>query len=844
MNLPKPIQKALSKREVFVDALFSKPESLSALLPYDDFIENHHVFQQKDGSFGAIFRVELLQHEPMTEDEIITAVKGLKPWFHLPGNCVLQILYEQSAIPSQDMIFSELSKSYPEGHPVSKTLFDKRLEMYLSASRSHGELAPFRRNTLLALRYFPKFKRYVSKHEFMGKPEAILGSTLKEVVRELTLFKHLVDDFSANSKIKLTPIAASGLLDELRRFFNPKTYYKRSFAPHNPNIPLSQQFIFSSPTLSYTGIEREGVKSRTISLKTSPQFAYPGGMAYFTKLNFPFRLSLNFNFPEKGKAKRFFDLKEFFLQNTPSARSKRQREEVLEVQNRLARDDRCLHMTVNVTIEGETDEVLDQRMREIVNIFYNDLECEVIVEDRIGLGLCLNSLPLNYTPDSDHSSHRFIRILRSDAVNFVPIFDSFRGLCNPVQLFLSRENNLVPFSLLENETSNHTVVLADSGSGKSAFIIDSLQAAKRMSPEPMIFIIDKKSSYTMLSEYFDGELTVFERDGEIPFSPFRGIYDEEKIAFLTKFIISAIRLTSPTFEVESEHQMAISRALKQAYVKKCKQRGLAYLDGKLLKQKSDDEVALSMDDFIAELGALPSDNSILIQKLKPFYDDGIYAKFFREPPKRKKSSSLFRVYDLDALDSDPVLQSLMTMAVVEEIRQTVKLPENKRRGGFIVFEEFAMLGRSNPAVRDFAVDMAETCRKLGFWLITLTPRPQNYFELDVGKAFWGVADNFLFLQMSSDNVDYLAKHSSMLDPANTEIIKSLHTKKGEYAEAFYMNKKKSVQGAFRYHPTGESLWLSPTNAKAASEAAKALSTFKGQKWEALKYLTSKYPRGL
>jgi hypothetical protein len=251
-----------------------------------------------------------------------------------------------------------------------------------------------------------------------------------------------------------------------------------------------------------------------------------------------------------------------------------------------------------------------------------------------------------------------------------------------------------------------------------------------------------------------------------------------------------------------------------------------------------------MDDFISELGTLPEDNSVLIQKLKPFFDDGIYAKFFREPQTAKNTKTLFYAYDLDSLDSDPVLQSLMTMAVVEEIKRIIKLPENKSRGGALIFEEFAMLGRNNPAVREFAVDMAETCRKLGYWLIALTPRPQNYFELDVGKAFWGVADNYVFLQMNSDNVDYLAKHSSMLDQANAEIIKSLKTNKGEYAEVFYMNKKKSVQGAFRYHPTAESLWLSPTNAKAAAEAAKALATFKGQKWEALKYLTGKYPRGL
>ena len=131
---------------------------------------------------------------------------------------------------------------------------------------------------------------------------------------------------------------------------------------------------------------------------------------------------------------------------------------------------------------GETDELLDQRVREVVNVFHNDLQCEAIAEDKIGLGLCLNALPLNYLPKSDYSSQRFIRILRSDATKFVPVFDSFRGLQRPLQLYLSRENNLVKFSLLENETSNHTVVLADSGSGKSAFIIDCIQAAKRMSP--------------------------------------------------------------------------------------------------------------------------------------------------------------------------------------------------------------------------------------------------------------------------------------------------------------------------------------------------------------------------
>ena len=634
-------------------------------------------------------------------------------------------------------------------------------------------------------------------------------------------------------------------------FLIPRPTTKGSLPLIIRGFPLSDQFLFHSPQLNYSGIEREGVKTRTLSLKTSPLYAYDGGMSYFVGLDFPFKLSLNFSFPSKSKVKNFFGIKEFFLENTLSAKGRIQKEEVKEVQEKLARNDRCLYLTFNVIIEGESEEELDERTRKICHIFHNKLECEVIEEDDIGLGLCLNSLPLNYTPDADHSTQRAIRILASDAIKFVPIFDSFRGLKQPLSVFLSRENNMVPFSLTENETSNHTVVLADTGSGKSAFVSECLQAAKRLSPEPLVFVIDKKSSYAMLSQYYDGELTVFDRNQKVPFSPFRGTYDEEKIAFLTKLISLSVKLTSPSFELESEHQTAISEALKLAYLKKCERQGLSYVDGELLKKEADSEVELSMEDFITELGSLTDDgkNQIrnviepLISKLKPFYGDGIYSQFFSSDSRLSSGKKLFYVYDLDALDGDPILQTLMTMSVIEEIRQILSLPENQGRTGFLVMEEFAMLGRNNPAFRDFAIDFAETMRKRGCWLITLTPRPQNYFDLEVGKAFWGVADNFIFLQMSSDNVDFISKHSTLFDEANREILRSLRTKKGEYADVFYMNKKKTRQGAFRYRQTPWDRWMSPTNALDAREALKALKSH-SNKWEALKFLSESFPKGV
>ena len=852
--LPKPIQQALVNRQNLTDSLFKRSESLSNLLPYSEYSNEFGVFLNKDGSLGVIFEVELLEHEPVTGPNIVKCVESLGTLFNLPENCVLQIHYDQSYISKNDPVWKGTVNKYPYAHPVSQALFDERIKTIREKCNTLDVKAPLSRKTYLSIRYFPKIKTSAAKLTFK-KGESVLFNEMDKFVQEVKTFCNIIAQYKSNSRLKLNQLDGQDLVTLLRRFFNPKEFYKRDFAKFNEHHSISDQVIYTSPTLDHKGIEREKVKARVLTLKTSPQIAYPGGMAYFTRINFPFKLSLNFSFPSKQKIKQFFDLKEFFLQNTPTAKARIQRKEILEAQDRMAYGERCLYLTFNVVLEGENDEELDQRTRELVNIFHTELECEVIIEDEIGLGMALNTLPLNYTPDADASAQRYIRILQKDVLMFLPVFDSFRGMKNPLQVYLSRENNLINFNLLENETSNHTVVLADSGSGKSAFIIDCVQAAKRIDPEPLIFVIDKKSSYKTLAKYFDGDLTVFDASGDMPFSPFRGVFDDSKINFLTNLLATAIRLMSPKFDVESEHISAISKALRLAYEKKKKELGLVYEGGDLKSKDSDDDVEVTMDDVVAALSALTADSDFealkdqiehVLVKLRPYYGDGIYAKYFKGSSNQNKSqkTKLFYIYDLDALDSDPVLQTLMTMSVIEEIRSTIKLPEHQGRGGFIVLEELGMLGRDNPTAQKFIIDAAETFRKLGFWLIGLTPRPQNYFEMDAGKAMWGVADNFIFLKMSSDNVDYLSTNSKLIDEANGEIIKSLQTIKGQHAEVFYVNKNKSKQGAFRYFQTPLDRWLAPTNDKDFHLVQKTFDKFKGNAWKSLEYLAENYPDGI
>ena len=858
-DLPKIIHDALSKHEVFARAFLERPDSLANFLTYDEYVAELGLFRQKDGSLGVVYEVALCEHETKTSQEIVTLLEGLRSWFRLPDDVTLSLLFDQSVI-------SPFDREWDRGVTgADRSRGDVPASLHLAqVERLRGSGVPMRRTLYLSVRQFEKpsstkvkLGRVASE---LGNTHATLSNELQSFLRQARAFNHSLSQFELTSPLPLKRLNAADLTDFLRRTFNPVTYYKRPFSPVNPGLSLSEQVIFCPSKVDYPGITREGVTTRTISLKNAPSFAYPGAMAYFLSLDFPFRLCVNVSFPKSAAVKRHFALKEFFLQNTPTARARRQKAEIDGLQDQLLRDDRVLRMTFTLLIEGDSQDDLDQRTQECLARFQQRLECEALVEKEIGFGLWLNSLPLQYHPITDYTAQRGVKILASDIVHFCPVFDTFRG-CPMVagggSLFLSRENGIVPFSLRTHGNSHMTAVLGDTGSGKSGQVILMLLGELRRDPKPLIFVIDHKTSYGMVSKFLPSELTVFEHGKPMPFSPFRGILDEEKLGFLVKLLTAAIQLTSPKFEFDSEHTTCITQAIRQAYEVRTQTAGVRYVAGELLDATAGAGDAASdvcVDDVISQLGTLTGQPEFekygqavddLAKKLRPFYSDGVFGPFFRGSERRKGTDHLadLYVYDLDALSGEPVLQTLMTMSVVDDIRRKIKNDEARSRGGFIVIEELGMLGRNNPVAKDFVIDAAETFRKLGFYLIGLTPNPRNYFDTAAGQAMWAVADHFLFLSMKDDNVNFIAKNSELLGEAATQIVKSLRTERGRYADAFYIHKTQALAGVFRSVPSAHELWLMPTHRPDALEAERTLKAFPNEPHLALEDLVARYPEG-
>lgn len=856
--IPKVLNDALAKHEIFARAFMERPESLSQFLVYDEYVGDFGLFRQKDGSFGVVYEVSLYEHETKTAQEIVALLEELRAWFRLPEDVTLSLLFDQSIISPFDREWDRLVT----GHDKNREDIPANLHL-AQIERLRRSGVPMRRTLYLSIRQFEQAcssgEKLAGAASELGKSHATLSNELQGFLRRARAFNHSLSQFELTSPLPLRRLNGSELADYLRRTFNPVTYYERPFASVNPGQSLSQQVIFCPSRIDYPGITREGVTTRTISLKNAPSFAYPGAMAYFLGLEFPFRLCVNISFPKSGAVKRHFALKEFFLQNTPTARARRQKAEIDGLQDRLLRDDRVLRMTFTLMIEGESQDDLDHRTQECLARFQQRLECEALVEKEIGFGLWLNSLPLQYHPIADYTAQRGVKILASDIVHFIPVFDTYRGcpiVAGGGSLFLSRENGLVPFSLRTHGNSHMTAVLGDTGSGKSGQVIKMLLGELRREPKPLIFVIDHKTSYGMVSKFLPSQLTVFEHGKPMPFSSFHGALDEEKLGFLVKLLTAAIQLTSPTFEFDSEHTTCITQAIRQAYDVQTKTAGVRYVKGELIDSDPNmgESADVSIDDVISQLGTLTGQPEFekygqavedLAKKLRPFYADGVYGPFFRGSERNKTSSCLadLYVYDLDALSGEPVLQTLMTMSVVDDIRRKIKNDEARSRGGFIVIEELGMLGRNNPVAKDFVIDAAETFRKLGFFLIGLTPNPRNYFDTSAGQAMWAVADHFLFMSMKDDNVNFIAKNSELLNEAAVQIVKSLRTERGQYADAFYIHKTKALSGAFRSIPSAQELWLMPTHRPDALEAERTLKAFINEPLRALEDLVSRYPDG-
>ncbi|MCB9086007.1 MAG: hypothetical protein H6624_16810 [Bdellovibrionaceae bacterium] len=827
--------------------LFSVPDRLAKKLPYEEFLEDGSIVVLKDESLGVIYSFDLVEHELMSAQKLGDIQGSLKSWLTLPSEYQLQVIFEQNKL-HPGKIKEKLSCEKYSGHnSLADFLHDKKVETLLSNSQSDYPI--FKRKGYLLVRQAQKKEGKTLRDHLPRSTEKLLYEETKRYTQRKSALEKTLSQFESLSPLKLERLSANEVISLVK----DQIYGSQSSILKTPNYnmaySLSEQIVHKGVSVDWRGRCGDLGFTRSVSIKV-PGIKYPSMSAWFMSLPFPLRVSLQLVKPSKSKVDMYLNLKEFSLKNSFAESSKRQFEEIQEVKKKMAYDEQAIWLSYTVIVEGGTEEEVENRANEVIRLAIEKFDAHCVIEEDIGLALWYSTLPFCYTPKNDALFQRSFPVMSRDLLALLPVFDSCKGFGDFMQIFQSREGNLLNFSFFKS-ISSHCILFGDSGSGKSSFIGDLMIAAKRPEKEYLIFIIEMKTSYAMLTKFFGGEVNKFKMGEVSPSSPFRGVYDKEKILFLKNWIKTAVELTSPSFVIESELQEAIYKSIKQALEKKKRAIGLSFVDGNLVEGEMDANVFVNVDEICNELALLPGEKQFenltheiedLLSKLAIFRGDGAYSSFRPREDTARYGKGIY-LFDLEGLKMDPVSRDLNFLSIFEQIRQIRLLPENEDKEAILILDEIADLDRGVPMFKDIIESISEKSRKDGLWLFPATCNPEAFADMPGCKACAKAARYFAFTAMSDENLSILMKKTEIIDEFDQTVIRSLKTVRGKHSEIYI----KAVDGqktVLRYIQSPTQRWLLPTNIKEGAEAFRGLKKHKGDALEAIKELSEKYPHGI
>lgn len=788
-------------------------------LPYLEFMEDENIFILKDKSLGVIYSIETIDHAPMTYEEIKEFSENILNLIDLPKNYILQLLSLKNTKSEKSLLME--NEILRNGESKTAQFFnEKRLDFYLDKARSE-EI--FDSKVYLSIRFRPE--KSINGFNFSEKEQFL--NLIEYYEKNKEEFEKLLSKIEALSRLKLNRTNAI----ELRHVLQKALFIDKDqrLAPIIKNIPLNEQLLFENVACDEKGLTGK-VFSRTVSFLAPSEHCEGDGIS-FLGLKFPHLVSIRLTKPSKANVSRILGIKEWCTKNSFSYRSKKQFEEIQSTKMKLAQDDSCLHLSWSLTVYAQTQEEAMRRANIALALGVEKFKANGIIEEDSGLDLLLNSLPLYFDEKCEWGSQRFIPLHKSEVACFLPIFGSYQGDKDFLQIYETREGSVFSFSPLSSKTSQHSLFIGDTGSGKSFLMNSCLNAVKLLKEEPIVFVFDYNTSQTMNAKLYDGEISRCKM-GEAPsVNVFRGIYDDKKISVLVNWMCEAIRLTSPSFVIETEHKEAVAQSIKLSYAKKIKSENTTYVEGTLISSNSSQNVSINMDDVAGELSYLPTQKGfekydgiveVLLNKLRSFYGDGLYADYFRKTDNTDSFDKKFYVVDFEGIKDDPVLLSLTVASAFEQVRQVKLRAENQNRQVIAVLDEIAELGRSCPIISDYFISKAETSRKDGFWIWGATNRPTNFFEVPVCKALLSVVTHIYVLPMSPKNVEQLASETKILNVADVENILSLKIEKGQFGEFYYISTDGRKKYIGRNRPNRFEYWQTPSNAEASRLASKIL----------------------
>lgn len=433
--------------------------------------------------------------------------------------------------------------------------------------------------------------------------------------------------------------------------------------------------------------------------------------------------------------------------------------EALDImQQSLAKGNRVVEIFPSVMLYASTEDELISATSNLKTSFRE--KGWIMMDDSfIQATLLFNQLPFGADPSAKAFLSRYGAVASDHATEFLPVVAEWKGTGTPAITLFTRNNQIMSFDLFDSNTNYNAVIAAASGSGKSFFANELISSYLSMGAQ--FFVIDVGRSYKNLCAEMQGQFIEFTEDSNIGLNPFSFIqnFDEDCEALLGTFVA----MVQENEELSDPQLAALRMALGEVWEKYGQDAEIDYV-GEILRA--------NIDPRVKDMG----------NQLFPFTSKGPYGKWFKGRASVDFSNA-FTVLELEELKAKPPLQRVVLLMLISQIQYAMYLGGTERRKILIIDEAWELL--SHPSIAKFIEGGYRKFRKYRGAAICITQNINDLYGSASGRA---IADNSAFkllLGQTGEAVEQAKKEGRLsIGEWGFEMLKSVHTLKGEYSEIF------------------------------------------------------------
>ncbi|MDP1974707.1 MAG: hypothetical protein Q8K37_01915 [Alphaproteobacteria bacterium] len=342
---------------------------------------------------------------------------------------------------------------------------------------------------------------------------------------------------------------------------------------------------------------------------------------------------------------------------------------------------------------------------------------------------------------------------------------------------VSRCGQLFSWNSFSNIGGNNNVcVVGDPENGKSVFIKELMASTLEIGGRVFVFDVGRK--FEKSCRLLDGQFIDFTAQTNLLLNPFSKLSDGRKDGPLDPYgMISPVlaMMTGHNLEVGTYDYKNLEKAIFKVWITKGRKATITDL-AEHLKHKSDTSKA-------KELGIA----------LFPYTKEGAYGHFFEGSCNLNFDNPLV-VIELGGLKGDKHLQTVVMSMIIFQIMNQMFLEGIKTPFNIVIDELGDMFGHQSS---DFIKFLSTRMYQYYGSLIIGTQSVNDFYASSSALAAFENSDWMCLLSQKKESIDQLKNNERIsLDPHMEAVLKSVHTKHGEYAEIMIIGPTKYSVGCF------------------------------------------------